>query len=93
MEQETRDYIHTLLLKIKELAFENMTLQSVIDSYPNPEFRQYCHNLSKALLESPAHRGAFDATFDPHIERIMRTIENLEGLVTLLKSPTKGLPN
>jgi hypothetical protein len=38
-------------------------------------------------------KAEIDDTFDPHIEKIMRAREDQEAVLTLPRTPTKGLPN
>jgi hypothetical protein len=38
-------------------------------------------------------KAEIDDKFDPHIEKIMRALEDQEAVLTLPRTPTKGLPN
>jgi hypothetical protein len=38
-------------------------------------------------------KAEIDDRFDPHIEKIMRALEDQEAVLTLPRTPTKRLPN
>jgi hypothetical protein len=47
----------------------------------------------EATDDKPEAKKEIDNKFDPHIEKIMKALEDQEAVLTLLRTPTKGLPN
>jgi hypothetical protein len=93
MEDSNKEYVRYLLIRLKELYGENEALKSLFRTSPNESLRQQWESALAQVLQEPVARQALDAKFDPHIEKIMRALEDQEAISALLQSPTKGLPN
>ncbi len=93
MEDSTKEYVRYLLIRLKELYGENEALKSLFRTSPTQGLRQHWESALARVLQDPEARQALDAKFDPHIEKIMKAFEDEEAISTLLRTPTKGLPN
>jgi hypothetical protein len=93
MEDATRDYIRSLLQRIKVLYGENSALKALLQTIPLQSLRDTWERAFHEILELPSTQKELDAKFDEHIEKIMRSLEDQEAIAALLRTPTKGLPN
>jgi len=93
MEATTRDYILFLMKYIKNLDAENMALKSLLMSHPDSRTRLGWESRLQELMDDPTCKRAIDAKFDPHIDKIMKALDDREAFAALLRTPTKGLPN
>jgi len=93
MEESAKEYIRLLLNHIKELYCENEALKALFRTSPMPSLREQWKSALTLLMQAPEHRQVIDAKFDPHIEKIMRALDDQEAVASLLRTPTKGLPN
>ena len=93
MEIETKEYVRHLLNLVKELNGEIYALQTLIHRSSDRDLRINWEVRLKQLLAEPEPKKELDAKFDPHIDKILRTLEDREAFASLLRTPTKGLPN
>ena len=93
MEAETKEYVRFLLNLVKELYGQIYGLRTLIHISSDQDLRiNWEVNLARLLAE-PEPKKELDAKFDPHIDKILRTLEDREAFAALLRTPTKGLPN
>ena len=92
MEIPTREYVRFMLNHIKELWAENASLRTLLRTHPDPKTRAEWESHLKLLSQQPEIQSEIDAKFDPHIEKIMKALDDQEAILALLRTPTKGLP-
>jgi hypothetical protein len=93
VEGTTRDYILFLMNYIKNLDAENNALKSLLMTHPDEQTRVQWRFRFQSLLDDPECKAIVDAKFDPHIETILKALDDREAFAALLQTPTKGLPN
>ena len=93
MEPQIKEYVHYLLIRIKELYGEVHALRSLNEQSPAPWVREHWRENLAYTMGIAEYRSALDDMFDSHIQSILAAIENVEEIGKLLRSPTKGLPN
>ncbi|HKD79528.1 MAG TPA: hypothetical protein VKH81_07520 [Candidatus Angelobacter sp.] len=92
MQQQTKDYVRSLLSIIKGLYAENYVLKAMNQASPIQAIRETWEQSLKQVLKMPETEREIDARFDSQIEHIMQMLDDQEALDALLKMPTKGLP-
>lgn len=93
MEQQTKEYVRSLLLIIKSLYAENYALRAMNQASAIPAIRKTWEEMLKKILEMPETQEELDNRFDPQINKIMQLLDDQEAIAALLKMPTKGLPS
>ena len=93
MEVLTKEYVRFMLNHIKELWAENAALKAIFKAHRDLQTRAEWESHLKSLMENPQLKKEIDDKFDPHIEKIMKALDDQEGVAALLRTPTKGLPN
>ena len=93
MESATKEYVRFVLNHIKQLWAENEALKTAIKSHRDPQTRIELQSVVQQLLENPDLKKEMEKKFDPHIEKIMKALDDQEAFSALLRTPTKGLPN
>ena len=93
MEEHAKEYVRFILNHVKELWAENEAMKSIFRAHRDPQTRAEWESYLKALLERPDLKQKMDDKFDPHIEKILKALDDQEAVLALLRTPTKGLPN
>ena len=93
MEAETKFYIRFLLTYTRELFTQNVGMSTLLKTHPDARTRETWEAHLKELLEQPEVKQEIAAKFDPHLDKIMKALEDSEAFAALLRTPTKGLPN
>jgi len=93
MEAPIKEYVRFMLDHIKEQWAENAALKTILRVHRDPQTRVEWEFHMKQLIDNPGLKKEIDDKFDPHIEKIMKALEDQEAVLTLLRTPTKGLPN
>jgi hypothetical protein len=93
MEEQTKEYVRSLLSIIKSLYAENYALKAMNQASPIAAIRETWEESLKAILEMPETQTEVDNRFDQQIEKIMRLLDDQDAIALLLKMPAKGLPS
>jgi len=93
VEAPIKECVRFMLNHIKEQWAENAALKTILRVHRDPQTRAEWEFSHEATDDKPEPKKEIDNKFDPHIEKIMKALEDQEAVLTLLPTPTKGLPN